>query len=227
MNRCQLMLAHKLTISYSLQSRGDYLEALALAFASTIRHDGQGGVADDLEDVVGLQAWLTANTSLLATFGVKDVQPADVTAELHADLLQLRRAVRALFANAVRPRPPSRADTARLLSLPEAAHLINQASANQPTWSQLAVDAEHNLHAHTQTLPINIGIDVSGAIARATISLLTGPQAGHIRACQAPRCVRYFIKQHPRQECCKPACANRARVARHYRKHRPNGLSDA
>ena len=46
----------------------------------------------------------------------------------------------------------------------------------------------------------------------------TGTAADELRACQAPRCVRYFRK-HRRQEWCKPSCANRARVARFAERH--------
>ena len=41
-----------------------------------------------------------------------------------------------------------------------------------------------------------------------------------LRACLAPGCVLYFVKDHPRREWCGPACGNRARAARHYRRHR-------
>ncbi|MFI9597778.1 CGNR zinc finger domain-containing protein [Nonomuraea sp. NPDC052265] len=55
--------------------------------------------------------------------------------------------------------------------------------------------------------------------ARAAIDFLSGPQREHLRACNAPRCVRYFVKSHGRQEWCKPSCGNRARAARHYQRH--------
>ncbi|OMI36095.1 CGNR zinc finger domain-containing protein, partial [Streptomyces sparsogenes] len=58
------------------------------------------------------------------------------------------------------------------------------------------------------------------ALARDAIAFLAGPDRERLRACPAPRCVRYFVKDHPRQEWCKPSCGNRARVARHHRRHR-------
>ncbi|MEV3984529.1 CGNR zinc finger domain-containing protein [Nonomuraea sp. NPDC049758] len=57
------------------------------------------------------------------------------------------------------------------------------------------------------------------ALARAAIEFLSGPQRERLRACNAPRCVRYFVKSHGRQEWCKPSCGNRARAARHYQRH--------
>jgi predicted RNA-binding Zn ribbon-like protein len=52
------------------------------------------------------------------------------------------------------------------------------------------------------------------------IELLTGPTAVNLRACNAPGCVLYFVKSHPRREWCSEACGNRARAARHYQRVR-------
>ncbi|WP_454131404.1 CGNR zinc finger domain-containing protein [Kitasatospora aureofaciens] len=49
---------------------------------------------------------------------------------------------------------------------------------------------------------------------------LSGPQREQLRACTAPRCVRYSVKSHGRQGYCKPSCGDRARVARHCRRQR-------
>jgi predicted RNA-binding Zn ribbon-like protein len=54
------------------------------------------------------------------------------------------------------------------------------------------------------------------AVATEAIDLLTGPDAQLLRACCAPGCVLYFVKDHPRREWCSIACGNRARAARHY-----------
>ena len=61
---------------------------------------------------------------------------------------------------------------------------------------------------------------LNAALARAALTFLAGPDRERLRACHAPRCVRYFLKDHPRQEWCKPACGNRARVARHHDRSR-------
>ncbi|MFJ4921317.1 CGNR zinc finger domain-containing protein [Streptomyces sp. NPDC088725] len=75
--------------------------------------------------------------------------------------------------------------------------------------------------AHASPDPLEA---LSAALARSAIGFLTGPQYERLRACTAPRCVRYFLKGHARQEFCKPSCSNRARAARHYRRHRsPSG----
>ncbi|MEK8142006.1 CGNR zinc finger domain-containing protein [Streptomyces sp. M10(2022)] len=61
---------------------------------------------------------------------------------------------------------------------------------------------------------------LAAGLARAAIGFLAGPDRTSLRACHAPRCVRYFVKEHPRQEWCKPSCGNRARVARHHERNR-------
>lgn len=50
--------------------------------------------------------------------------------------------------------------------------------------------------------------------------LLTAEPAALLRACHGPGCVLYFVKDHPRREWCSAGCGNRARVARHYDRHR-------
>ena len=60
------------------------------------------------------------------------------------------------------------------------------------------------------------------AIATESIDLLTDTEAHPLRACHAPGCVLYFIKDHPRREWCSTACGNRARAARHYARHTRN-----
>lgn len=54
------------------------------------------------------------------------------------------------------------------------------------------------------------------AIATESVDLLTGTEASLLRACYAPGCVLYFVKDHPRREWCSTACGNRVRAARHY-----------
>ncbi|MFF8012608.1 CGNR zinc finger domain-containing protein [Streptomyces sp. NPDC007929] len=134
-----------------------------------------------------------------------------------ADADQLA-AVRALFARAVRPGAPSPADAARLMPAEEAVRHLNEAAARAPTvpvldWPEDATPLVHRKAVRTAD-------DLTAALAHAVIAFLAGPDRDRLRACHAPRCVRYFLKEHPRQEWCKPACGNRARVARHHRRHK-------
>lgn len=194
-------------------------ERLALALAVTIRHDGHGGVADDLAAPEGLTTWVRELAEPLRD--ALDACAFTADAEALGAVRDLRAAVRALFARAVRPGPPSSADAHRLLPGDVAVARLNAAAARVPGAPRLewpeggapVVRAERPA-GFTDTDRL------VAALARDTIGFLAGPDRERLRACPAPRCVRYFVKDHPRQEWCKPSCGNRARVARHHRRHR-------
>ncbi|MHA5052222.1 CGNR zinc finger domain-containing protein [Streptomyces sp. SD15] len=186
---------------------------LALDLALTIRHDGNGGVADDLTAPGGLTAWVQGHGDLLPG---ADGFVAD--AATLAAVRDLRAAVRALFARAVRPDEPSPADAARLLPVPQAVERLNTAAALAPTVPFLAWAEGADPVVRQQ--PVRGGRELTGALARAAVAFLASADRERLRACHAPRCVRYFIKEHPRQEWCTPSCGNRARVARHHERHK-------
>ncbi len=211
---------------------------LALDLALTIRHDGNGGVADDLTDPADLTAWVRAHPEALPDTAPDRAddhreglpagtapQPADGgAAGFTADAAQLtavrelRAAVRALFARAVRPGEPSAADAARLMPLPEAVRHLNEMAARTP--SVPVLDWPEGAAPVLRHQPVGPGDDLTAALAHAVIAFLASPDRDRLRACHAPRCVRYFLKDHPRQEWCKPSCGNRARVARHHQRHK-------
>lgn len=192
---------------------------LTLGLALTIRHDGQGGVADELDTPEGLTRWVRDHPAVLGGVPGEHWQ-AD--APTLAAVRSLRAAVRALFAHAVRPGEPSPADAQRLLPVTEALERLNTAAAAVPTVPVLEWrDGGEPMATDRPAAPAGTGPDaVAAALARAAIGFLTGPGPSDLRACHAPRCVRYFLKEHPRQEWCKPSCGNRARVARHHERHR-------
>lgn len=76
---------------------------LALELASTIRHDGDGGVTDDLSTAHEATRWIQAQADLLAGHVPAGEMAADE--DLRLEIIELRRAVRALFARAVSPAP--------------------------------------------------------------------------------------------------------------------------
>ncbi|WP_051138088.1 ABATE domain-containing protein [Streptomyces canus] len=88
----------------------------------TVRHDGHGGAADDLSDLARLTAWVPGHAEPLP--GASELVVDKTTL---AAMRDLRAAVRALFARAVRPGAPSPADAARLPPVPEAV-----AAGNRP-----------------------------------------------------------------------------------------------
>ncbi len=181
-----------------------------LALVSTIRHDGNGGVADDLETIAGLTAWLASTPGVDGLGAPDDIDRVRVVA--------LRRAVRSLFAQAVYPQPPSKADAGRLLDLDVALGQVNAAAAGlgAPGLAWPVGGAAQLCHPHATTDPVE---HLLAELAGAAVGFLASADVDRLRACPAPRCVRYFLQDDPRQAWCKPSCGNRARVARHYQRN--------
>ncbi|CAG6392582.1 CGNR zinc finger domain-containing protein [Streptomyces cocklensis] len=200
---------------------------LALDLAVTIRHDGHGGVADDLAEPAGLTGWVRTHAAdLQADLAAGPYAAATFTADdaVLAAAVEVRTAVRALFARAVLPGPPSSADADRLPTARQALDRLNAAAALVPVtprldWPQGGAAAECRTVAGAPA-PADL---LAAALARHAIGFLAGPDRELLRACPAPRCVRYFVKEHARQEWCKPSCGNRARVARHHARQRAAG----
>ncbi|MEU7861950.1 ABATE domain-containing protein [Nonomuraea sp. NPDC049141] len=187
--------------------------SLTLDFVSTIRAE-RSGLVDRLSDVEGLTTWVRAHAADL------DADPGFTATEaLREETVRLRQAVRALFAKAVAPEPPSRADAAALPGFAESLALVNAAALAAPRAPQLSWSGEPALVV-VPAVPAEPSARVRAALATAAVEFLAGPERGQLRTCQAPRCVLYFVKEHPRQEWCSTACGNRARAARHYREHK-------
>ncbi|MFD9485153.1 CGNR zinc finger domain-containing protein [Streptomyces sp. NPDC059991] len=192
--------------------------SLVLDLALTVRHDGHGGVADDLSGPDGLTTWVREHAAALDTDGFT-VEAFAADDDALAAVRALRAAVRALFARAVRPDPPSPADAERLLPAGMALELLNSAAAAVPTAPRLEWPEGRDPYAvHRGTGTPDAVTALCASLARAAVHFLAGPDRARLRACHAPRCVRYFLKEHPRQEWCRPSCGNRARVARHQRR---------
>ncbi|MFJ9863799.1 CGNR zinc finger domain-containing protein [Streptomyces sp. NPDC101165] len=192
---------------------------LALELASTIRHDGQGGVTDDLSTVDGLAAWIDAQGDLLDLYGAGTGPAPDEAAR--REVVAVREAVRALFARAVSPAPPSPADAHRLLPADQAVARLNAAASRRGVVPHLDWPDEGPAELRFRPAEPDAPTALAAVLAHAAVDFLAGPERAHLRACTAPRCVRYFLRTHGRQEWCKPSCGNRARAARHYQRHRP------
>jgi predicted RNA-binding Zn ribbon-like protein len=95
--------------------------------------------------------------------------------------------------------------------------VINEAASAGPSWPVLSASFEIEEQTTCDALDT-----ARATIARATMELLAGPLRPELRACGAPGCVKFFVKDHPRREWCCDHCGNRARAARHYRRHRAN-----
>ncbi|TWD73285.1 CGNR zinc finger protein [Kribbella amoyensis] len=196
------------------------MAAVAFEVAATIRHDGRGGVLDELESATGVATWIERNAAGVAEVIGQPFAPGSVDPEeIGPRVREVRRAVRSLFARAVSPAPPSRADATRLLDPAIAVARLNKAAAvlgsRRLDWPD---DGEPVVRWAGSGKP---AADLLlGAIGRSAIDFLTGPDRARLRACPAARCVKYFLQEDPRQTWCSPTCGNRERVNRHYHRNR-------
>ena len=184
-------------------------ELLSIAFANTL-HMVRGELRDGLGTEPQLVGWLASHAGPL---GIGVVEPDCVGPAEIADFGRLRNALRLLLDAADAQQPPAE---------PGAVSLLNEASGAAPRWPVLTVTAqacsvEERSGQHGQ-LPTALA-----AIARDAIVLLGSSLRGQVRACRAPGCTLYFVKDGSRRAWCCQACGNRARVARHYRRHRAVG----
>jgi predicted RNA-binding Zn ribbon-like protein len=100
--------------------------------------------------------------------------------------------------------------------------VINECASAAPTGHLVLVEGQVQRRSAAAGSSVQ---DVLAAIALEATELFLGPDVEHLRACHGPRCVLYFTQDHPRRQWCSPACGNRARAARHYRRHREDATS--
>lgn len=99
--------------------------------------------------------------------------------------------------------------------LPAAAvRRVNEASERVPRTIALDMGGE----VAERELSRSRSASALAEIARAAIGLLGGPDRDRVRRC--PSCGDRFLASRPDRRWCSAACGNRARVARHYAKHR-------
>lgn len=120
---------------------------------------------------------------------------------------QLRDALRELFVARIEGRRPSA----------QALRVVNMLSARAPT--SVKLDWAERPSRRTLELgePAQLGPAV---VARSAVELLSSADADRLSQCSGPGCVLLFLRDRGRREWCSAACGNRARVARHYRRHR-------
>jgi predicted RNA-binding Zn ribbon-like protein len=179
-------------------------EPLPVRLMNTVWAD-RHGVHDDLTSVDRLRHWF-ARTGLA---GAAQLGPEDLAA-----FRRLRDATRRIAAHVTDDdRPAALAD-----DLDAALAALNADTATCAPALVLDVAGRPVLRWH----PGPREADRSRAeLALAAAQLLGGAEAGLLRACHGPGCVLYFRKDHPRRGWCSAGCGNRARVARHYERHRP------
>lgn len=196
-------------------------EPIAVELMNTVWADRRG-VHDALTTPKQAVAWLRAIRPQTAA-----MIAAEPTAKRGASddallrrLSTLRDALRRLAAEATGD--PHRAASSSIPDLAAAVEELNIAAAAAPSWSRLLWSA--NATAPSRSLHAAATADeaLTSQIAENGIELFAGDGRHQLRACLGPGCVLYFIKNHPRREWCSATCGNRARVARHYRRHHGN-----
>jgi predicted RNA-binding Zn ribbon-like protein len=178
------------------------------------------GLHDGLRDAARLAAWLQGVAARLPP-GLA-LQGARPSRELVAQFRELRDALRGLAAAVTGDGRPRAAGGPAAPGLAAAVKAVNTACARTPLWPHLTWPGP-GAGAPARTLR-SAGTAPAAAlswIAGEAVLLFTGPGAQQLRACPGPGCVLYFVRAHPRREWCSAVCGNRARVARHYQRHRP------
>ena len=175
-------------------------EPLPVELMNTVWAD-RDGVYDALETVGAANEWLRA----------KDLPTVDGLGLI--ELTMLRDAVRRLASVTTGDERPSAASA--VTTRKAALAILNEATARSPIWSTLEWPAAGEPRKQVSST----GVASVALLAEQAVDLFAGPPKDELRACLAPGCVLYFVRQHPRREWCSAGCGNRARVARHYQRH--------
>lgn len=206
--------------------------SLAIAFANTW-YAVRGKELEGLRTPAELASWLRRNVGGWDGGGGADAHAdadggtsVDASAEADGDASAeadggtisdtdlaayqaLRTAIRSAIHAVTEAEPASPADL----------DALNKASASVPSWTTVTAQ-EDGTYTSTENTTRKDTRAALATIARATINLLSTPLREDLRACHAPGCVQYFLKDHPRREWCSTACGHRARAARHYTKQK-------
>jgi predicted RNA-binding Zn ribbon-like protein len=200
-------------------------EPLPVELMNTINWSS-GAVNDVLASPAGAAAWVDAITDRLP-YATRALVRGDESSAGGVDesavgaivgrLRGLRDALRRLAAEVTGdPRPP---ETPTQLSHQEAVDVLNHLCALHPAWPEVTwpVGGTPTLAVRSPGPPAE---RIVGEIAEQAAALFTGDQRDRLTPCLAPGCDRYFLKARPRRQWCSATCGNRARVARHYQRHR-------
>jgi predicted RNA-binding Zn ribbon-like protein len=182
-------------------------EPLAIELANTLFTDG-GRPFDALTAPAALTRWLQTNAERIDAPPPRRLGAGDLERTL-----ELRTVIRALLAAAVDGDAPPTTTVRRL----------NELAALAPFTARLQWPAGKPPNA--RLFPGGAGrVDALLALlAQSAIDVLGGSGAGRLRRCEAPGCINYYLKDHPRRAWCSPKCGNRVRVARHYQRTRRGG----
>lgn len=188
-------------------------QALPIELMNTFWSD-RHGVHDSLASLDDAQRWIDAVSPRLEAALQGSVETLD-DAEL-ARLRDLRDAVRRIAAE--RTGDPREQARSAMAELETAIKTVNEDARLAQTWSALELTERGGIvgQSHSAGTPDEV---LLSTLANEAIELFGSWDDLDLRACLAPGCVLYFIKDHPRREWCSVGCGNRARAARHYARH--------
>lgn len=181
-------------------------EPLAIDLVNTRLRLPNIGWSDVLDTLDGFRDWVAFEHHQHGRLAV------DPHALIEADLKAVHRLRRHIAAALDRARHGERPNDADLDGINRA--LRASAQTQRLTWSatQLTQQTVHSRGA---------GAALLTQLGQAAADLLTDPKVTSVRDCAMPDCVAVFYPTNPRRKWCSDAlCGNRARVARHYRRHR-------
>ncbi|WP_136707395.1 ABATE domain-containing protein [Agromyces sp. H66] len=188
-------------------------QALPVELMNTFWSD-RHGVHDSLGSLGDARRWVTAVSPRLDA-------PVRGTADALDDgglgrLRDLRDAVRRIAAE--RTGDPREQARSPMADLGRAVQTVNDSARLAQIRPMLELTEGGGLVGLPETTGAPDALFIS-AIAGEAIELFGPWDDLDLRACLAPGCVLYFIKDHPRREWCSNGCGNRARAARHYARH--------
>ena len=155
----------------------------------------------------GLRDALTTRAELTAFLAGAGGRPARVSADDLADARRLRDALRRLAADVT---ADERAGREVALPVADAVGIVNDSVRCRPVPQLRRGRGGWRFAAAAGGVRARLG-----ELAAEGAALLADPQRP-LRACSAPGCVLYFVREHPRREWCSVGCGNRVRAARHY-----------
>ncbi|HEU4541325.1 MAG TPA: CGNR zinc finger domain-containing protein [Jiangellaceae bacterium] len=193
-------------------------EPVTVRFMNTLWAD-RHGVHDAISTTSDLRAWLSAIQLDDESDSNEEPAPNNDDLERFRTLRDALRRLAALVTGDTRP-----AAASPITDIDQAVAAVNDAAVQAATWPQLHYKdgALQRVSAGSAT-PARRALS---SIASHSIATFTGEDRVQLRACFAPGCVLYFVKDHPRREWCSTACGNRVRAARHYQRHRKNQRRD-
>jgi len=194
-------------------------ESAPILLMNTISVGRGGAIHDLLADSGELRRWVAAvGNRVDLTPAAAETDVVDPAAA--ACLVRLRDAIRRLAETHTQdPRPFGESPVPDLRT---AIDIVNDSSALSMVWPEMTWDG--NTVGHREVWSGGGFVDaLTSTLARRTIELMESPDWNQLRACVAPSCAHFYVKNTTQREWCSPACGNRARVARHSQRSAHSG----